>query len=295
MKRVLLWGCGADYNRNYNLISTYAGTRFEVVGITAREIPDGPMLDNFKLLHLSKLNTIQFDCVIVMSEKYYHEILPEAGRITGLPLEMIFPCRILAIPYFDFDRIVEISESHYSFVSNNCWGGTLCYTLGIECRSPFKNLSIADGDYLRMLGDFHGYMKLDPVFEGETELDTNSGKTVPMLRLDDVRIKCNHYPDPYDAINKWNARKVKINYDNLYLEMYTEDYEMAERFDSIDIGKKKICFVPFETKLKSCIRLKNLPGQKKFWETVNEAVRSDSRGINYSVLSLFEQGLKTRI
>ena len=294
MKKVLLWGVGTDYNKNLNLIKYYAGVQFKVVGITARDLPNCKFIDGYSLIPIQMLNEYEFDYIIVMNQRYYLEILQEANLITGIGLDRIFPCRVLSIPYFDFNKLTEISEIHYSIISNNCWGGILCHTLGIESRSPFKNVAIKGNDFLKITKSFDKYMQEEPVFENRCELDTNSGKIVPVLKLGDVMIKCSHYPNPYEAIELWQKRKLRINTKALLFEMYAESIEIAREFDEIKIPYKKICFVPFETEYESCITLRKQRGQRKFYETVNDAVSICSNGLNYNIFSLFSDAIVQR-
>ena len=137
-------------------------------------------------------------------------------------------------------------------------------------------------------------MSIEPEWHSEWEMDENSGRRVPLLNLRDIKIKCNHYFNPQEAINKWNSRKSKINYNNLYIEMYTETMRIAEQFEQIDTGCKKICFVPFETDLKSCVTLREMTGKKNFYETVNGAVNIHAGCRYYNLFSLFKDKIDFR-
>lgn len=44
---------------------------------------------------------------------------------------------------------------------------------------------------------------------------------------------------------KWYDRVGRINWDNLFIMMFTNKWESIEAFDTLDYNKK-ICFVPFE-------------------------------------------------
>ncbi|MCA5011100.1 DUF1919 domain-containing protein, partial [Clostridioides difficile] len=77
-------------------------------------------------------------------------------------------------------------------------------------------------------------------------IDINSKEQYPVMRLDDVEVHCCHEKVPDKAKENWNRRLEKINWDNLFIAMYTEDKSIAEAFLDIDF-EKKICFVPFES------------------------------------------------
>lgn len=295
LKKVLLWGIGGEYNKNSNLISYYSNNQFDIIGITDVNPPKHSSIDSIKIISLMDLCYFEFDYILICSSKWYKEIMSEAISVTGLSSEKIFPVRVLSIPGFNFDKLCYISESQYSFISNNCWGGMLSYTLGIEGRSPFKNLSISDNDYLKLLSDFNNYMNLTPKFTGEWSYDNNSKKDVPMLELGDIKIKCNHYDNPQYAIKKWEERKRKINYNSLFFEMYTESREVANEFARLNLNGIKKCFVPFKTENNFLVYLPKQTGQNYFYETVNNAVTVNGKGFIYDIFSLFAEQIIYRI
>lgn len=72
----------------------------------------------------------------------------------------------------------------------------------------------------------------------------------PIYTYGDVDLHMNHYRDYKEALAKWNERKERINWNNLFVEMYTDKEKSLEAFDSLSYGKK-ICFVPFKSDLDS--------------------------------------------
>lgn len=114
----------------------------------------------------------------------------------------------------------------------------------------------------------------------------NSKKEYPVMSLDDVKIHCNHDTEPLTALNNWNRRRDKINYDNVLFEMYTENIDVMEQFFGIEGLEKRLCFVPFATEEKDAYRLSMYPGQKYFWETVNSNAGNGPNCIEYNCLSL---------
>ena len=282
--RVLVWGLGSTYNRYVNLLKFFSETgQFQIVGVTARSIPQGyTHIDGWPLLEYKDVDKTQFDYILVMSQNYYFDILQDVTERYAIAKERVLSFKILNIPNFDFYKYVTIKNSKITIFSNNCWGGMLYHSLGLECLSPFKNLSVLDDDYLEFLKCPKDYFQIDPEWNGLEELDCNSGKKVPMLNWGDILIKCNHYPDPYEAIEKWKRRSEKINWDNLLVEMYTENERIARKFSYLDYSRK-MCFVPFDIEVRDVYHLPMLPGQKKFYETVNGAVTLEGNGYIYDI------------
>lgn len=282
---VLIYGIGEQYNRNLNIIKYYEITRqFEIAGVTAKWTPVAQYLDGYPVIGYEEITRTTFDYMVVMSDIYFDEIVRDmTGR--GISRERILPYRVLQIPGLDFGRYVQFKDSNMSIISNNCWGGVICRTLGIECRSPFKNLSVVEEDYLRLLQNFPYYMGCDLEFL-EYAYNKNSKKDYPVMRLDDINVHCNHDTDPDEAVAKWYRRRKKINYENLFVEMYTESRETMEAFLKIEGYKQKLCFVPFETDMDNVKQLQLYHSQKYFWEAVNSNAGNGADSIVYNSLNL---------
>ncbi len=283
--KVMVYGIGEQYNKNHNILKYYEYTgQFKIVGITAKWTPDSLYLDGYNLIKITELHEIQYDYIIIMSDIYFNEIVNELVS-KGIERKRIITYRVLQIPNLDFSKYIEFKSSDVSIISNNCWGGVICRTLGIECLSPFKNLSLEAEDYIKLLRDFKYYMGCELKFL-EYAYNKNSGKNYPVMLLDDVKVHCNHDTNPEDAIAKWNRRRVKINYNNLLVEMYTEDRQIMEQFLRLEGYKNRICFVPFETNEKNTYQLSLYPGQSMFWETVNSNAGNGANSIEYNSLEL---------
>lgn len=176
--RILVWGLGNTYNKYVNLLKIYSASgQFKIIGVTASDIPEGySYIDEWSLLQYKDIAQTQFDYVLVMSQNYYFEIMQKITREYSIDKERILPFRILNIPNFNFNKYVAIKNSKITIFSNNCWGGILYHSLGLECLSPFKNLSVSDGDYIKFLKYPKDYFVMDPEWDGMEEMDNNSGK-----------------------------------------------------------------------------------------------------------------------
>ena len=56
----------------------------------------------------------------------------------------------------------------------------------------------------------------------------------------DVELHFNHYVSMEEAERKWNDRLGRLNWNNLFIMMFTEDYQAAEHFDSLSYDKKYV-------------------------------------------------------
>lgn len=286
--RILLWGIGAKYNQMKNTIAWYELThQFEVVGITANIMPDISMLDGYRIV---KPYEVSYDYVLVLSDKYFDNITQDAACKYDIHRNKFIKYQVLQIPNLNFENYIRLKESNISIISNNCWGGVAYNTLGLECCSPFKNVSVRENDYMKMLHHLKHYLESAFIFD-HYGIDIHSNHSYPVFCLDDIKIHCNHANSIAQAMDDWNRRIKKINYENLFVEMYTESKPVAKKFSDFSNYPKKICFVPFETgRNKTLLKLPILEGQKEFWETVNSNAAIGTNGIVYCLVDLLLYG-----
>ena len=287
--RLIIWGIGKVYNTMVNLLRCY-------VGITAQELPNYRTIDGFHFVKIETLQKLDYDYLMIMSEKYFQEIVDTAMHLADVPRTKIISYHLLEIPHFNFSQYDLIRKTNISIVSNNCWGGVIYHTLGMECRSPFKNVSFSSNDYIKIIGDLKHYLSVDPVWTGKKEMDTNQNREVPMLELDDVLIKCNHDLDVGKAIQNWKRRRDKFNWNNILIEMYTEDPEVEEAFGKVtEQFHKRICFVSYESDKQFSMKLPRMEGQTKFYETVNANAGIGKNAIAYNIIAAMNGRKEYRI
>jgi uncharacterized protein (DUF1919 family) len=87
-----------------------------------------------------------------------------------------------------------------------------------------------------------------------------------------IELCFSHYTSYESAVADWEKRKKRINWNNIFVTMYTENYEIVEEFDKLDY-EKKVCFTTFKSNLKSVCTLefakKNEMKDKLLWQIVN--------------------------
>ena len=88
-------------------------------------------------------------------------------------------------------------------------------------------------------------------------------ENVPIGRIDDVEIIFLHYHSEKEARDKWNRRKNRIHWDNLYFKMSEQNLctnEALLKFDKLPT-EKKFVFVSQNYNLKSQIVFKDWLGK----------------------------------
>lgn len=152
---------------------------------------------------------------------------------------VMFPCRR------------RLKNNDFSIIASTCNGGVLCSDLGVRFNSPTVNLWMNPEDFLRMVSNLRAYMNYDLINV------TDDTVPYPVGELHgDVRIYFQHYRSFEEAKEKWEERKKRINYDNLFI-MFTDRNgctdEQLERFDELPFQHKIVFTCKPHPNLKSCI------------------------------------------
>ena len=131
----------------------------------------------------------------------------------------------------------ELKNHHFSIISSSCNGGVITSELGEQFRTPTINLWFTAKDYIKLASDLKHYMSKD-VLEVK-----NCFHNYPVGRVDDITVYFMHYHSFEEARNKWNERKERINYDNLFFMMAEKDgctKDKVREFDSLPYNNKVV-------------------------------------------------------
>lgn len=152
-------------------------------------------------------------------------------------------------------------------------------------------MSIEEKDYIKLLSNLEDYMEQDIVYVREG-FNPVLKRNYPICRLKDIELKFNHAKSLEEACENWNRRKVRINYSNLFVMMFTKSEELAHTFSTLRF-EKKICFVPFRTDIECCQFL-NLSEEDnlQFFQMVNMTANRKFPFLNFVDL-LAEGKIKT--
>lgn len=285
MYKVIIWGMGRTYNQYINMIKLQEVLgKIRGGGITGKE-PLYEYLDGYKYIPPDRLVSSDFDYVIAASDHFFEEIAIEAEQL-GFEREQILPIRIFGIPGFDFDEYIKLLQSHISIFANTCWGGMTYHLLGIKFMSPLINMFESDEDYLKLAARPQYYFGMQLQFDS---WGNNFKWAYPICRLDDILLHFNHSKTMDEVEAKWYDRVGRINYENLFVMMCTENRNSLERFADLPYTKK-VCFVPFDSTC-SCactlgfVKKKGIP----FFEGVNGIASGEFN--DYNVISLLNNAV----
>lgn len=128
----------------------------------------------------------------------------------------------------------KLKNKDFSIICSNCIGGIIYHRLGRKFLSPTINLWMNQEDFIKLVLNLKEYISKDLEFI-ESEYD------YPVGVLGDIKIYFNHSKTQEEARSSWNARKSRINYDNLFIIMYDRDgitKEDIKKLEQVDCRNK---------------------------------------------------------
>ena len=157
-------------------------------------------------------------------------MLKRIGQIIATRIEL----------FLDFKRSIyhnklrkNLKNTAPSIISSNCIGGIIYHDLGLQFKSPTINLTLNPNDYILFLENLEGFLNATPkeiVLEGYHY-------PVGELTYKDQKIKLffMHYKSFDDALSKWEERKKRIDFNNLFIiwevvEQSGPNIELLQRF-----------------------------------------------------------------
>lgn len=164
----------------------------------------------------------------------------------------------------------RLKNNNFTIISDNCWGGFMYQYLGIEYNTPFVGMFIFAPDYIKMLQNLRYYINCELKFVEESKFKDTLIKygtegTYPVGKLDDIEIHFLHYSNENEAMEKWNKRKKRVNWENIFIKFCDAnlcDEKYIEEFNNLNYSKK-ICFTAKNyPHLNSVIWLNELSSQK---------------------------------
>ncbi len=133
-------------------------------------------------------------------------------------------------------RRKKLDNLDFSIIASNCVGTIMYHDLGMPFLSPTINLAMGMQDFVRFAENLKWYMEKE-IVELKDEQEWPAGM------LGDIKINFVHYETFEEGVLKWEERKKRINWDNLFLIGSERDgctYETIQRFDKLPFENKVI-------------------------------------------------------
>lgn len=144
----------------------------------------------------------------------------------------------------------KLKNKDICLISSNCNGAAILHDMKLQFNSPFVNLWIKPKDFIKMVSSLEEYLDYD------LEFTTESGIDYPIGVLKDIKIYFQHYKSEEEAHKKWDERKRRVNYENIYILFSDRDGCTEEDLNDFDnlAWERKTVFVnrPHKTVKSSC-------------------------------------------
>lgn len=172
-------------------------------------------------------------------------------------------------PYFGKHRASKLKSTEFTIISNNCWAGHVYRYFNLPYDSPTIGLYIFSEDYIKFVYNLRHYIECDLNFisykesKYANEIIKAHQENVPIGKVDDVEIIFLHYHSEDEAREKWNRRKIRIHWDNLFFKMSEQNLctkEHLQQFDRLPTNKKFV-FVSQDYNIESQVVFKDCLGK----------------------------------
>lgn len=144
----------------------------------------------------------------------------------------------------------RIRNTDFTIISNNCWGGFIYQMLKLPYNSPTIGLFMYASDYVEFCSNIKYYLNQEMVFiehkdsKYYNEFKNKVKEKYPIGKINDIEIHFLHYKTEVEAKEKWERRKLRINWDNIIFKFSQRDLcskQDISNFMELDY-KNKICF-----------------------------------------------------
>ena len=158
-----------------------------------------------------------------------------------------------------------LKNKDFTIISNNCWGGFIYQIFKLPYNTPTVGLFLFAEDYVEFCKNIKYYLSKQIIFidKNSSKYKEHISKNYPIGRIDDIEIHFMHYRTSEEAIEKWERRKKRINWNNIIFKFSQKDLcnkDNIINFMNLE-HKNKVCFVN-EQEIDNTIYIPNLDKYK---------------------------------
>ena len=139
-------------------------------------------------------------------------------------------------------KFSNLDNKDFTIFSCNCTGGVLYHDLNMKFLSPTINMYMVCEDFIKFCENPKHYLSLEmEEYKGDIVRD------YPIATLGDITLFLVHYESIGEAAKKWNRRKARINWDNIFVIGTDRDgfnEELSNRFDLLPYKKVLFTHLP---------------------------------------------------
>lgn len=116
---------------------------------------------------------------------------------------------------FYAEKRKALTNSDFSVISSDCFGGIACHNLGQRFNSPTVNLFFSHDGFLHFVNNLKEYLQAELVEVKDESVPYPVGTLT--YGENTIRIDFMHYKTFDEAKEKWNARRTRVNFSNIYI------------------------------------------------------------------------------
>ncbi len=134
----------------------------------------------------------------------------------------------------------KLVKKDITLIASNCNGAFILHDLELRFNSPYVNLYVLPGDFVKLLSNLEYYYQQELEFLPES---SNTLGNYPIGRLADVEIHFMHYENEAEARQKWYQRLERQDLSNLFIMMTERDgctYQDLVNFDNLPFANKVV-------------------------------------------------------
>jgi uncharacterized protein (DUF1919 family) len=159
-------------------------------------------------------------------------------------------------------KLLKVKNKDFTIISSNCIGSKLYQLMNLPYTTPCVGLYFFAPCFLKFITNLREYLhedlqKIDESQYLEGNENRKTHKMYPIGRLGDIEIHFMHYSSWNEAVQKWNTRAKRINFERLFF-IFTDkdlcDYSILSSFDQLSYPKK-VCFTAKKYILRSCVQI----------------------------------------
>lgn len=158
----------------------------------------------------------------------------------------------------------KIINQDLTIIAQNCIGGVIYSDHHMAFRSPTVNMFIEGENFIKLVENLEYYLSLpaEPVNDCFVDL-RDPVYRYPKIKIGDIELCCQHYANCAEAIEDWERRKQRVNFDRVFVIGNSWNlFENEELIRRLCQSKyPTICFTFEHYDIPGCIQLKG-----NFWK-----------------------------
>lgn len=159
-------------------------------------------------------------------------LLLRIKKMIPIKVKRVLKSVIIALNPIRWIMFVILTVKHskianVSLIANNCIGADISKKLHLRYNTPTVNMQVLPGQFIKFITNLEYYLSLTPV--EATSFSEDEGVLLeeiygggwqdnvdfPVGKIDDILLCFQHYKSFEEALNTWNRRKQRVNFDKI--------------------------------------------------------------------------------